>query len=78
MILASPQSQDEFDQLSALLAGLQTKWDHVAIAGYRSEENNKEWVSAGERINYQIKWSDGEPNNANGNEHCIGEDTWQI
>lgn len=73
MSLASPQSQDEYDKLVESLKGFKPSWDELHISGYRSWANNNEWVSSGEKLKYKIAWSDGEPNNIDNDEHCIGE-----
>lgn len=73
MNLASPQNQEEYDNLRNLLRNSTAEWGHVIIAGYRSEEDKKTWVTSDNKIKYSIDWYFDEPNNADGQENCIGE-----
>lgn len=70
MILASPQNQLEFDNLKDLLRNVTFEWENAAISGYKSESQN-EWLDSGEKLNYEINWGRGEPNDAKTNEYCL-------
>lgn len=72
MVLASPQSQDEFDGLQKLLRSFYIDWTHLTVAGFRSEINERDWVDEESSIKYEIDWLPGEPKNENG-ENCIGK-----
>lgn len=70
MILAAPQSQAEFDQLKELLlVSENVEWNQAAIAGYRSEEKRKKWISSVDEINFKI---DVEANSSGNKENCLG------
>lgn len=69
MILASPQTQDEFENLQVLLRNAKFDWQNAAISGYRMSGDN--WADTGDRLPYKFNWTVGEPNNAKGNEHCL-------
>lgn len=73
MQMASPQNQEEYDNLGSLLQYFNDPWNSVTIAGYRSEENEQDWVVNDVNINYEINWNDGEPNNGGSGEYCLGE-----
>lgn len=73
MKIASPINQAEYDNLVNLLRNSTTVWDHVTIAGFRSEENGVDWVSFNNKVNYEIDWNIDEPNNDEGDEDCIGK-----
>jgi hypothetical protein len=75
MTLASPQSQEEYENLRFLWKvhqnGEAFKWkDNAAIAGYLSS-NTKIWSESGEKLRYNVTWARGEPNNVKGNEYCM-------
>lgn len=73
MILASPQSQDEYDSLKNSWKNMvETKnYKHdVGIAGYLSNFQNL-WFDSGDKLNYKISWAYGEPNNGKRNEYCM-------
>lgn len=69
MILASPQSQQEYDNLKNLLRNVTFEWENAAIAGYKS--NRDVWLDSGDKLNYEINWGVGEPNDAKNTEYCI-------
>lgn len=73
MILAAPQNQDEYDHIKQL-ASVHSKADRlsVRIAVQRSEFNDQEWLSSGKKINYELTWADGEPDNIYNEQHCVG------
>jgi len=71
MRIASPQNQDEFENLHHLLRIVPLGLDDIVIAGYRSEENGNDWVSSNNNLNYDVEWSDDQPSNANSDKHCI-------
>ncbi|CRK89449.1 CLUMA_CG003194, isoform A [Clunio marinus] len=66
MNLASPQSQDEFDDLIAVLANCcyrdsfcqSSEWRDATIAGYRSKENGAEWHVSGKLVEYRGTFKD--------------------
>lgn len=68
MILASPQDQKEYDNLKNILLNVSLPWENAAISGYRS---NDEWFDSGDKLNYEITWDVGEPNNVKLNEACM-------
>lgn len=70
--MASPQNQAEYENIGKLLQRFSDDWDSVSIAGYRSEENNDDWVVNNNKMNYEIDWNEGEPNNHGEGEDCIG------
>ncbi len=72
MQMATPRNQAEYEAVGNLLVPFTGSWESVAIACYRSEENHQEWVVANNKPNYEMEWSYGEPNNADGGEHCLG------
>jgi hypothetical protein len=72
MILASPQNQDEFIALKEMVRKSINSYDQLKIAGYRSEIDEKVWLDSDEKINYEMSWLSGEPNNYEGDEACIG------
>ena len=69
MILASPQSQQEYDNLKNLLRKVTFEWENAAIAGYKSDRDV--WLDSGNKLNYEINWGVGEPNDAKKTEYCI-------
>ena len=75
MTLASPQSQEEYDNLISIWKFYKnsefSEWkDNTAIAGYLAYKT-KIWSESGEKLPYNITWAVGEPNNADGNENCM-------
>lgn len=72
MILASIQNQAEYNRIASLLR-IQDNWHEAVVAGYRSELNDKEWVDVTDKITFNIHWQSGEPNNADGAEHCLSK-----
>lgn len=70
--MASPKNQAEYDNLGRLLQEFNDKWNSVSIAGYRSDDNESEWVVSNRKPNYEMEWGDGEPNNRGESEDCIG------
>lgn len=73
MQMVSPINQAEYDNLRNLL---QQKFsdvrDCVAIGGYRSDENPHDWVVSNNKIEYEMNWNDGQPDNYRGGENCLG------
>ncbi len=76
MQMISPINQAEYDNLRNLLLqqfnNVTDHYDSVAIGGYRSEENNKDWVVHNNKVEYEMDWNDGEPNNYYHDENCLG------
>lgn len=69
MVLTSPKSQDEYENLKKIWKTFkESKSDAAAIAGYLSIKT-KSWVDSAE--NYNISWAKGEPKTTKGNEHCM-------
>lgn len=73
MKMISPKNQAEYDNLRNLLPKFDDEWSSVAMAGYRSEENAIDWVVFNDKINFEIDWNEGEPNNVQEEENCISE-----
>lgn len=71
MSIASPKDALEYYHLSALLKN-SADWRDTIIAGYRSEENEIDWVDFNNKINYGLDWYENEPDNAGSGDHCIG------
>lgn len=70
MVFASPENQQEYDNLRDLMQ----EHDNpaAAIAAFRSELDNEIWIDGqGKLLNYIMKWAEGEPSNLYGNEHCV-------
>lgn len=64
MILASPEDQQEFDNLVAKMPSMAT------IAAYRSESDDNVWLDGyGNAINYNFVWTKGSASNSDG--HCV-------
>lgn len=73
MILASPQSQDEYDNLKKSWKNFVENKNYkndVGIAGYLSSFKSL-WYDSGDKLNYKISWAYGEPNNGRRNEYCM-------
>lgn len=73
MILAAPQDQSEYDNLKHLVKDLNHREISATIAGYRSEENKNLWIIGGKKLNFDVTWGHGEPNNANDRENCYSK-----
>lgn len=67
-----PKNQAEYDNLGKLLQTFNNVWNSVSIAGYRSEENEEDWLVSNNKLNFTLDWNEGEPNNHYQIENCIG------
>lgn len=71
MVLASPENQEEYDNLRVLLKQTRAEWNHLQIELYLSEENKNVWMSRGEEINVSLSFIRGQPDNYLGKEDCL-------
>ncbi|KAG4076871.1 hypothetical protein HA402_008457 [Bradysia odoriphaga] len=71
MQMVSPRNQAEYDNLVKMLEKFDDEWNSVSIAGYRTDDEESEWVVFGEKVSYEMDWKDGQPDNRDDVEHCI-------
>lgn len=76
MILSSPQSQAEYDNLQKLLGSHSSDFSILGMIGQRSEAGD--WLNFGKPLKYKIDFATGEPDNKAGNEDCLGENLRRI
>lgn len=74
MILAAPQNEHEFVDIERQVqAVMEKKKIYITIAGFRSETNNELWISGGKKLNFNVNWHHGQPDNRYEMEHCYGK-----
>lgn len=71
MTLASPRDQSEYDNIKNLLNETQHSWNRVFIEAYLSKNDRKIWLSGGGKVNYNISFEDGQPDNFRNVESCL-------
>lgn len=73
MTLATLETEEEHNHLLNLADNGGVTNQHAFIGGTDvGSEGTFHWVGSGKLVNYPLKWKDGEPNNLNDNEHCLG------
>lgn len=71
MVLASPESQLEYDNIRNLLTSTTVEWNQLQAELYLSEENKDIWMSRGKAINLNLSFIPGQPDNYNNMEDCL-------
>lgn len=75
--IASFEVQDESNRILDLLQSHKSAQSQPeafwvgGVATIPKSRNGWFWSSSGKSINYMLKWSPNEPNNAGGNENCL-------
>jgi hypothetical protein len=46
-------------------------FERISIGGKKVSSGKWQWIDSTTPINYEISWTEGEPNNAAGNEECL-------
>lgn len=73
MELAMFETKEEHDFVLDMIA---SKWLNALeyqnfIGGSRVGSDGWGWVGSGIEVDYNLRWRNGEPNNFEGNEHCL-------
>lgn len=72
MILASPKSQSEYDELLTSVKKMKHEMKRLLIGVYKSEIGTGDWINAGgKKIPYNLDWPPGQPDNPT-YEHYLG------